>query len=231
MVCADTVVEPKIMGIKLKQHPAAAFTLPELIVMIAIVFLVVVFVLPAIRPRRSARGRIKCVNNLKNVGLAFRIFATDNGDKFPFALSVTNGGTRELHASGDPFRTFQALSNEISTPKIVVCPNEKRPEATNWINFSNTNVSYFISPDASEDLPQSFLSGDHNILWKGINLGPGVRRFRKAEDLSWGPTIHTNQGNVCMGDGSVQQLSTARLREQFRNAGHETNFVTTFLMP
>src|SRR6185436_12525239 len=121
------------MRITLKRKTTEAFTALELVAMVAVVFLLVAFVLPAIRPRRYSGHRIKCVNNLKNVGLAFRIFATDNGDKFPFELSVTNNGTRELHASGDPFRTFQALSNELSTPKIVICPTEKRIEATNWV--------------------------------------------------------------------------------------------------
>jgi hypothetical protein len=66
------------------------------------------------------------VNNLKNVGLAMRIFAMDNEGRFPFELSVENGGTRELHAFGEPFHTFKALSNEISTPKIAFCPQDKQ---------------------------------------------------------------------------------------------------------
>ena len=41
----------------------------------------------------------------------------------------------------------------------------------------------------------------------------------------WDETIHKNQGNACMADGSVQQLSSARLREQLRNTGLTNNHI------
>src|ERR1039458_3374995 len=39
---------------------------------------------------------ISSENNLKQIGLAFRIWAGDNGDQFPFNVSQTKGGTHEL---------------------------------------------------------------------------------------------------------------------------------------
>ena len=55
-------------------------------------------------------------SHLKNVGLAFRIFATDNTNAFPFHISTNLGGTREW--SGDPsqaWRHFDAISNQLSS--------------------------------------------------------------------------------------------------------------------
>src|SRR3954471_10164863 len=124
------------MGITCKRRPDAAFTLLELVVMVTIVFLLVAFVLPAMRPRGTRAGRIKCVNNLKNVGLAFRIFATDNQDQFPMNISTNSGGSSEYATAANQnyvFAHFQSLSNELSTPKIVLCPSDSgKSESTNF---------------------------------------------------------------------------------------------------
>src|SRR5258708_39066000 len=90
-----------------------AFTLPELLVVNVITLVLVGLILPSMHPARKNRS-IKCVNNLKNVGLSFRIFATDNGDKFPMQLSTNQGGVAEFYL--DPAataRVFKCLSNEL----------------------------------------------------------------------------------------------------------------------
>ena len=160
------------------------------------------------------------------MGLAFRIYATDNGDRFPWQHLGTNGKVRVEYLA-DPAPYILAVTNELSTPKIVVCPQDTRKEATNWIEFSRQHMSYFISADGEETLPQSFLAGDRNLTNRSWRLGPGLRQLSlKGTRVGWDETIHKYQGNACMGDGSVQQLSNARLREQFRNTGLSGSNIT-----
>jgi len=68
------------------------------------------------------------------------------------------------------------MSNELTTPKILVCPadKEKVPATSFGAGFSDTNSSYFVSLDASETYPQTFLTGDRNLAVAGKAAQPGT---------------------------------------------------------
>jgi type II secretory pathway pseudopilin PulG len=204
-------------------------TIIELVIVIVVVVILAGMLLPAGRGKANPR-RIKCVNNLKNVGLAYRIYASDNQELFPWERKATNAPVPP--AESDLLKFFLAVTNELSTPKILICPADNREEGASWSNLSSQNISYFVSPDASPSLPQSFLSGDRNLSSNGVIFPHGRVKIphSAASYLTWTKEIHNLQGNACMGDGSVQQLSSARLRDQWRNQG-ETNSSTTLLFP
>ncbi len=102
----------------------------------ALTALLVAFVLFRIghspnQPRTSAES-IQCVNNLKQIGLAARLYSNDHDDSFP--------------------KDFLSMSNELNTPKILCCPADKsRTRVDTWAKFSPANVSYeFLTPGAKE---------------------------------------------------------------------------------
>ena len=56
----------------------------------------------------------------------------------------------EFNTGADTFRHFQVMSNELSTPKILVCPADTRVAAANFVRLKNQNVSYFVGLEASD---------------------------------------------------------------------------------
>ena len=79
--------------------------------------------------------------------------------------------------------------------------------------MANTNISYFLGIDANENLPQSILAGDRNIT-NGFTPKNGMLELMTNQSIGWTKTIHKFQGNVALGDGSVQQVGNERLQKE-----------------
>src|SRR5437667_5887790 len=73
-----------------------AFTLIELLMVIAIIAILASLLLPALSKAQERGRRIKCLSNLKQIGVAFHTFAHDHNDKFPMQVPTNSGGTMEF---------------------------------------------------------------------------------------------------------------------------------------
>ncbi len=192
---------------------SGAFTLIELLVVIAIIAILASILLPALASAKARAKNVKCLNNLRQTGLALRLWAHDNSDKFPWNLSQAAGGSSDSADWSDHFRT---CSNELSTPQILLCPADKtRKYATNWTSLAaDVHVSFLIGTNATENLPMSILLGDRNITGGGGGLDPSWSAFLGSSiDASWDRDIHSRAGNLALSDGSVRACKTPTLRE------------------
>jgi prepilin-type processing-associated H-X9-DG protein len=205
-----------------RRFSKSGFTFVALLVIIAVIAILAAMLLPALASAKRKAQRINCVNNLKQVSLAYRIWEADQDDRFPMSVPLARGGTKEFVTGAETFRHFQVMSNELSTPKILACPADTRVAAVNFVRLKNQNISYFVGLDANDAHPQILLSGDRNIT------GPaepenGILRLRAGDKVSWTAEIHGNQGNVGLADGSVQQYSNAGLQKALQDFGDSTN--------
>ncbi len=105
------------------QEPAQALVLSGVVAPAAVV---AGMALPALAKGREKAQSVVCMNNLKQIGLAARIYATDHNDKFP--------------------SDFMLMKNELSNPRVLICPQAPRqPSANlplNWENFDESWISY-----------------------------------------------------------------------------------------
>jgi hypothetical protein len=137
---------------------------------------------PALKEATTKAEEISCINNLKQIGLAFMLWASDHDDQFPFNVKTNAGGTLELCArdergfEADATPHFLVMTNELFSPKILVCPADPaRQPATNWASVTASNVTY------------------------RVRTGLSVTRSRPGEVLTLCP-IHQSVGKA---DGSV----------------------------
>jgi hypothetical protein len=139
-------------------------------------------------PKSPAEASLQCLQNLKQIGLAFRVWAGDYKGRYPFNVGTNEGGTKEFCARGtnnldrNAFEHLKSLSNELNDPKILVCPMDRTKLPLqgehNFQGLQSSNVSYQVR--------------------SGPNIGPTA-----AGQVMVICPIH---GFVVMGDSSLRQL-------------------------
>jgi hypothetical protein len=182
--------------------------------------------------------KINCVSNLREIDLSYLVWAGDNGEKYPAEVSVTNGGAMELVATGNVAACFQSMSNELTTPKLLICPEDThRVWATNFsTGFNNSHISYFVGLDADQTNPQMLLSGDDNFAVGGVPVKSGLLQLSTSSPIAWTSGRHVSYnshfwtparyrfvGNIGLADGSVQQLTMDGLQQALQRTGVATN--------
>ena len=200
----------------MKQQNKKAFTLIELLVVIAIIAILAAMLLPALAAAKKKAQRISCVNNLKQIGLAFRIWEGDNNDRYPMAVSYTSGGASDYvpHYStatsmstpvpNNPGMVFMVMSNELSTPKVIFCPSDNIHTAGSGYatNFTPQDVLGIVIPPTGK-APQPtiaskisyFVSGDavetdpQMLMTGDVNIGNTGTANNAAATVRFGNAI------------------------------------------
>lgn len=226
---------------------AHGLTLIEVLVVVGVLFLLSAMLLPALAKAKAMAQRIKCVNNQKNHGLGLRIFATDNSEHFPWSIAATNGGSREWVMDDSLiWRHWATVSNELSTPTILICPADsdrlprkpwfsEAPPFT-WNRITNTeHISYFLGLLTTNDLSDAnlgILGGDRNVTTNGIAARRGGLHLGTNTTLGFTSDLHDSAGNILLGDGSVQQVTSSHLQKTLRDSLSSPHAATTvWLIP
>ena len=183
------------------------FMLVDIILLIACLLVLSVFWFEHFRPHRKKAVRVNCVNNVRQVALAYRIWAGDNGDLYPMEVFTNSAGRPAFTDTNGAWRYFQVMSNELSTPRLLVCPQDfGRRAATNFTtDLDNQKLSYCIGLSARCDTTNLLLAGDRNLVANSARAGNQLS-IGVNESIHWTEDIHRFQGNVALTDGSVLSL-------------------------
>jgi prepilin-type N-terminal cleavage/methylation domain-containing protein len=194
-----------------RDQTGLAFTLVELLVVIAVMAILASLLLPAVLQSKARGLRAKCLSNLHQISLGFNLFAHDHDGRYPMQVPAGEGGSLDYVGTPQAFRHFQALSNQLVTLHILVCPADKRLPAMDWTALRNRHVSYFVGLTARSEWPLSLLAGDRNITNATAPTLPP--EYLLNQGASWTGELHRFQGNVVLADGSVHRFDDRQLRE------------------
>ncbi|HSU54244.1 MAG TPA: prepilin-type N-terminal cleavage/methylation domain-containing protein, partial [Candidatus Dormibacteraeota bacterium] len=120
------------------------FTLIELLVVIAIIAILAAMLLPALAGAKAKGQRIQCVSQMRQLGVGFNLFASENEDRYPPAAYGTSGGQlawdswihRYIGVNAPDSDLITGLTSPQFCPKIEKCPADRVQIMAGWADYS-----------------------------------------------------------------------------------------------
>jgi prepilin-type N-terminal cleavage/methylation domain-containing protein len=140
------------VAVKIKNQLRAGFTLIELLVVIAIIAILAAMLLPALSAAKAKAQRIRCVNNLKQLGVACHMYTDDFGDHLPFPNwdggNVANAPQGWLYSMNPTTLPAGAPPGQVPNPYDVIYWKNKPQEAnkTGLLFKYAPNPNVFLCP-------------------------------------------------------------------------------------
>jgi prepilin-type N-terminal cleavage/methylation domain-containing protein/prepilin-type processing-associated H-X9-DG protein len=177
------------------QKRETAFTLVELLVVLAIIALLVGLSMPAFSAMIRRAQSTKCAGNLRSIGTAVSLAATDNNGQYP-AINQNAGGSSgvEVYPPGSgATNLIGALGSYGITTDSIKCPTDMN-NAT--CSFTLYGSSYEWNPVFDDE------STVTTILYLNANVKIPINSSRVRLCTDFLP-IHRNKMNAVYGDGHV----------------------------
>ena len=165
------------------RRAAAAFTLIELLVVIAIIAVLVALLLPALSRAKQQARTTACLNNLRQLQIAYMLYVGDHRDELP-----QNDSVLEVDAGGD--------ENQAITRGLSWCPGDVRKDPTttniqNGLLFPyNRTVGIYRCPADAGRVPLATggsapRTRSYNLsIWLNTQVADGSGAYVKFTDVT-----------------------------------------------
>lgn len=180
----------------MKMQRSNAFTLLELLVVIAVIGILSALLLPALSQAKENGRRTTCANNLRQVSVAIRLYADDYADALP-VLPVPNPYPNGVGAYYKQLvKGYLGLSGPASpTEKVFICPSDRILQTQVGHAFTSyTFNGYEVGPDAIPRItgkrlsaiknpPKAVLAGEWPAFFGGSWHPPVNQDYPDAKDV------------------------------------------------
>jgi len=174
----------------LRRHPILAFTLVELLVVLAIIALMTSLLLPGAQMMLLRGQSVKCSGNLRLIGTALSEAVTDNNGQYP---EIDQAATPVYPPGSGATNLIGALGAYGVTTNTIQCPVDM---ATNPSSFKKYGSSYEWAPIFDDEVTTT------PILYLNANVKIPVNSSHVRLCTDFLP-LHRGRQNALYGDGHV----------------------------
>ncbi|MFY8217334.1 MAG: type II secretion system protein [Chthoniobacterales bacterium] len=172
------------------RRASGAFTLIELLIVVAIIGMLVALTAPAIENARERAESAKCLTNLRNIGVAVLSYVADNDNRFPI---IETDPTNPVYDPSEEAGTLLTVLGDYGvTEQGLRCPTDLRT----FNNFEKRGSSYEWRPLLDDELASSPVI----FTRRGMRYPPSSK-IRLVMDFE---PVHRGRPNLLFADGRVR---------------------------
>ncbi|AHF91406.1 hypothetical protein OPIT5_15450 [Opitutaceae bacterium TAV5] len=199
--------------------PVRAFTLIELLTVIAIIGILAGIMIPVVGSVRGKARQAQCLSNLRQIGTGFQLYLNDNRGVYPdFATYGMYNWGGKYTSWGGPQKENRPLYPYITDTSVYRCPSDTGRYAndTRPTFFDISGNSYCMANSGQRGLLRATnIPGVFSQLEQPSRTILAFENTARSKELGYGTYWHKNACNLVMADGHVvaftqQQIEAAR---------------------
>jgi prepilin-type N-terminal cleavage/methylation domain-containing protein len=163
-----------------RRRAAPAFSLVELLVVIGIIAVLMGLLLPATMSARRAAKATRCLSNLRQLGMMYRMYAQEHDDQIPLGTSALPPLYPDYYTAWNNFLWLRGAPSSASGPlfaagmfgpkarEVLYCPSEAK-ESVDFANFEHLFDAALAGKDVT--IRTSYAARPVRLIWSHHGVG------------------------------------------------------------